>query len=89
MTTSEREEVRKYLLYLVTCLIAFQFQQARVLQFCTKYHYSPTEPLHRPYFVMLNEKKRTAYCFSPKVGCTNVKNAFLRAQGAVIKYILN
>ena len=69
-----------------------QFQQTKAQDFCIRLGLNSIElnytDKQTKNHLLVDEKKNTIYCFTPKVGCTSLKILFLIAQGN-INYIIN
>ena len=69
-----------------------QFQQTKAKDFCIKLGLYSRELDDKDEqtrnHLLVNKKKSTLYCFTPKVGCTNLKRLFFMTQGN-INYTIN
>lgn len=69
-------------------IVTLQFQQAQVDDFCQRndLNFKKLSKLGR--HILIDKRSKTAFCFAPKVGCTNLKILFFITQGNnMITYI--
>jgi len=72
---------------LISYFITLQFQQTQVDRFCERNNLGTEMSTKLERHVLVNNKSNTAFCFVPKVGCTNLKILFFVAHVALNQHL--